>query len=205
MHAFDSERFHEPGPKSWFASEPFNMLIDYYPEIASRPYGSGATRENILPVLRDLDLGFIIVYAKGHGGNTTFNSCLDTAHPLLAKDIPVFFRELTRETGTKLFLYYSGLMDGLATERHPDWRMVDYHGQQAHHFEEPFDVFGYPVCPLSPYFDEWVSVHFREIFATADPDGIWMDGDWTGPCYCPRCETRFRAETKFVDPLPPPR
>jgi hypothetical protein len=50
-----------------------------------------------------------------------------------------------------------------------------------------------------------MTVHFREIFVEADPDGIWMDGDWTGPCYCPRCEARFRAETGFAGPLPPPR
>lgn len=192
--------------ESWFADSPFNMLIDYYPEVSPRPYGSGATRENILPVLRDLDLGFVIVYAKGHGGRTTFNSRLDTAHPQLAKEMPVFFRELTRETSTKLFFYYSGLIDGVAAMRNPDWRMRDQAGNPARFFEEWLDWFNaFPICPLSPYFDEWVTVHFQELFASADPDGIWMDGDWSGPCYCQRCETRFRAETGFDGPMPKSR
>mgnify|MGYP001574397283 CR=1 FL=1 len=61
-----------PSPRSWFADSLFNLLVDYYPEVPSRPYGSGATPENVLPVLKDLQLGFLIIYAKGHSGRTTF-------------------------------------------------------------------------------------------------------------------------------------
>ena len=107
--------------QAWFADNPFNLLVDYYTEVPFRPYGSGATRENVLKVLQDLRPGYIIIYAKGHSGRTTFPSSLKTEHELLAKDMPAFFREVTRETGTKLFLYYSGLLDGIAGTRHPEW------------------------------------------------------------------------------------
>ena len=67
---------------AWFADRPFNMLVDYYPEVPFRPYGLGATPENVLPVLRELQLGCIIIYAKGHSGTTTFPSSLKTEHPM---------------------------------------------------------------------------------------------------------------------------
>ena len=195
---------HDPSgkPNAWMRDCLFNLLIDYYPEVPGRPYGSGATRENVLPVLQDLRFGFLCIYAKGHSGRTTFPSALRTEHVMLAKDMPAFFREVTRETDTRLMLYYSGLVDGIAGLRHPDWRMIKHDGTPAQVFDDFF--LGYPICPLSPYFDEWVSVHLTEMIERYEPDGIWVDGDWPGPCYCPRCEARFRAETGFAGPMPPP-
>ncbi|MFH0797184.1 MAG: hypothetical protein V2A65_09050 [Candidatus Omnitrophota bacterium] len=29
-----------------------------------------------------------------------------------------------------------------------------------------------------------------------------MDGDWPGPCYCPRCEARFRKKTGYTGKMP---
>ena len=55
----------QSGPNAWFADCPFNLLVDYYTEVPFRPYGSGATRENVLKVLQELRLGYIIIYAKG--------------------------------------------------------------------------------------------------------------------------------------------
>ncbi len=187
----------KPDPGAWFADSLFNLLVDYYPEVPSRPYGSGATPENVLPVLRDLQLGFLIVYAKGHSGRTTFRSALKTEHEKLAKDMPAFFREMTRKAGTRLFLYYSGLVDGFAGERNPEWRMLDANGRPNRLFGQWFvgEVSAWAMCPLSPYFDQWVAVHLKEMLANADPDGIWVDGDWVGPCHCPRCKERYQKES----------
>ena len=51
----------------------------------------------------------------------------------------------------------------------------------------------YAICPQSEYWEQWASVQLREMIEGYDPDGIWVDGDWPGPCYCPRCQARFRA------------
>lgn len=175
-------------PQAWFAASPFNLLVDYYTEVPFRPYGSGATREKVLQVLRDLQPGYIIIYAKGHSGRTTFPSSLKTEHEMLAQDMPAFFREVTRETGTKLFLYYSGLLDGIAGTRHPEWGQPGEGGKPVQYFREFADLFtAYAMCPRSPYWDEWVAVHIRELLTRYDPDGIWVDGDWAGPCGCERC------------------
>ena len=118
-----------PHPRTWLNDSAFNLLIDYYPEVQFRPYGSGCTRENTLPWLKELELGYVCIYVKGHSGYTTWRSSLKTEQRMLAQDMPRLFRDLTREAGCKLVLYYSGLLDGIAGQRHPDWVMHDLEGQ----------------------------------------------------------------------------
>jgi len=187
---------------NWLDDTIFNMIIDYYTEVQFRPYGSGATRENVLPVLRDLRLGYLSIYAKGHSGYTSFPSALRTQHTTLGQDMPRAFREMTRETGTRLIFYYSGQLDGIAGLRHPEWVMRDQQGNPLKFFQNFEPVFmSYGNCPHSGYFDEWVKVHLEELITRYDPDGFWIDGDWAGPCYCPRCMERFRAKTGYTGAL----
>lgn len=184
----------------WLRDASMNLLVDYYPEVQFRPYGSGATRANVLPWLKQLKLGYICVYAKGHGGYTTWPSSLKTQHNMLGQDMPKFFREVTRETGAKLFLYYSGLLDGNAGLRHPEWRAKNPDGSDKRCLETFEFLCSYQMCPLSQYWDEWVSVHLKELFQNYAPDGIWVDGDWAAACYCDRCQAQFRKETGWKEP-----
>jgi hypothetical protein len=187
--------------RNWLNDELMSLLVDYYPEVQFRAYGSGSTRKNVVPFLKQLRLGYLCIYAKGHSGYTTWPSSLKTQHNKLAQDMPRFFRDACRETGTRLVLYYSGLIDGIAGLRHPDWRMKNVDGNDQRMFEDFGTLFvGYGNCPHSPYFDEWVAVQLRELIEGYDPDGIWVDGDWPGPCYCERCRTRFREFSGWSEP-----
>jgi hypothetical protein len=180
---------------SWLNHSNFSLLVDYYTEVQSRPYGSGCTRENTLPWLKQLDPGYLCIYAKGHSGYTTWRSSLKTEHRMLAQDMPALFRELTREAGCRLVLYYSGLLDGLAGERHPDWIMRDRESRPFGAWFEDFNVSrAFAICPQSGYWDEWAAIQLRELVQGYDPDGIWVDGDWPGPCYCDRCLEQFRRD-----------
>ena len=178
----------------WMQNVQMNLLIDYYTEVPFRPYGSGCTLKEIVQWLRRLDLGYVCIYAKGHGGRTTWRSSLGTAHVRLARDMPRLFRQATREAGCKLILYYSGLLDGLAGDRHPEWRMRNIDGTYKARFGGS-RVPLYEICPQSDYFEKWVAIHIREMLRGYAPDGIWVDGDWPGPCYCQRCRSRFLQET----------
>jgi hypothetical protein len=184
---------------NWLADSMMNLLVDYYTEVQFRPYGAGATRENILPVLHDLDLGYICIYAKGHSGYTSWHSSLKTAHNMLSQDMPKIFREVTTESDTKLVLYYSGLLDGIAGLRHPEWRMIHSDGSEQRYFDDFKNFTSYANCPHSDYFDEWVAVHLRELIEGYNPDGIWVDGDWPSPCYCSRCKDIFRQEIGWTE------
>ena len=77
--------------------------------------------------------------------------------------MPAAFRDYTRQTGTRLFLYYSGMVDGAAGERHPDWRMLNRDGSPMRHFADFESFIAWGNCPLSGYFDEWVAVHLQEL------------------------------------------
>ena len=58
-----------PGAKqNWMNDALMNLLVDYYPEVQFQTYGSGATRENVLPYLKQLHLGYVCIYAKGPTG-----------------------------------------------------------------------------------------------------------------------------------------
>ncbi|MCC6581149.1 MAG: alpha-L-fucosidase [Phycisphaeraceae bacterium] len=187
--------------KDWLSASRFNLLVDYYPEVSFRPYGSGIDEAQAVDMLRRLDLGYICVYAKGHGGYTTFRSSLHTEHLMLAQDMPALFRHATRKTGTKLVLYYSGLLDGVAAIRHPDWTMLNDQGEKYAYFPDFPHMKAMGVCPHSDYFDQWVSVHLAEMFSRYEPDGIWVDGDWPGPCHCPRCLAKFSERTGWTGTL----
>jgi len=203
---------HSPSPspelaaaRKRFSEGLFNLAVDYWgTEWADTlPYGSGFTRESYLPILKELKPGFIQIYAKGEFGRTSFRSATHSEHPKLAKnDILPFFRELTREAGTKLFLYWSGLEDNVAGGRHPEWCCVD--PQQKPIRTGTFLPGAGPIsiCPQSAFLDEWVSVQLREALALSDASGMWVDGTWVGPCYCSRCVGRFRRETGFKGEVP---
>jgi hypothetical protein len=123
---------------------------------------------------------------------------------MLARDLPPLFRELTHKTGTRLFLYWSGLEDGVAGKRHPEWALLDASGQPFRNFANllPSEMSCTGMCPQGPFFDEWVTVQLRQVFKMADPDGMWIDGTWMPPCYCPRCVARFRKETGYQGAVP---
>ena len=185
--------------RAWLHESQFNLLMDYWTFAVGRPYGSGCTRDNVLPALRQIRPGFLVIYAKGETGHTSFRSVLRSEHPGLARNLPRFFRRVTRETGTRLFLYYSGLEDGVAARSHPGWRLIGEDGKPVVFFREftPPGVSCSVMCPQSPYLEKWVAVHLREMIECGDPDGIWVDGTWVGPCYCPRCVGGYRAATGF--------
>jgi len=176
----------------------FNLLVDYYTEIPGRPYGTGITAENLRNSLRMCRPGYVIYYAKGHSGTTAFKSRLGTEHPMLGGDPLKVVRQVTRECGVKLILYYSGLIDGAAAERHPEWRPAGGDGKRQTKTVKEIPYRMAPLCASSRYFDDWVAPHLEEIIGRYDPDGIWIDGCWEWfTCYCDDC--RKAATAQFGD------
>ncbi len=187
-----------------FSGQLFNLALDYWGTdwVDTIAYGSGYTRANFLTLLKELKPGFIQIYAKGESGRTSFRSSTHSEHPKLAFDVLPFFRDLVREAGTKLFLYWSGLEDTHAGESHPDWRILDSDQKPERTFTFFTESGPFAICPQSPFFDECVSVQLREAMALSDASGMWVDGTGLGPCYCHRCLGRYRQETGFKGDVP---
>jgi len=178
----------------WYDKTYFNLLVDYFlygkeENSEELRWGAGLTLENLTRSLNTCRPGYMIIHAKGHQGYTAFTSSLHTERPNLADDPLAVVRQATRQCDVKLILYYSGLHDGTAAERHPEWRPVLQPGGKRD--ARPAAGIYHrivPLCPSSRYFEDWVSVHLREMITRYDPDGIWVDGDWDGACYCDRCK-----------------
>ena len=190
--------------RKWFGDSLFHLAVDYWGTewLDTIDYGSGCTRENILPVLQAVKPASLMIYGKGECGRTSFRSATHSEHPKLAKDLLPFFRDLTREAGSKLFMYWSGQEDGFTGRQHPDWCILTAEQKPLRSLVFPPDIGPYSLCPQSPFFDEVVSVQLREAITLSDAAGVWVDGTQFGPCYCPRCLGRFRRETGFKGEIP---
>ena len=189
--ADEASTYNPENVKAWFDQTYFNMVVDYYTEAPERPYGTGFTRDNLLPSLKAARPGFILYYGKGHSGTTAFKSRLGTEHPKVGNDPLKVLREVTREAGVKFCIYYSGLVDGKAGQKHPEWQACGWDGK-PYGGGPPFFII--PICPASRYFEDWVVIHLEEIMTRYDPDLIWVDGDWAGGgyCLCERCKKLWR-------------
>ncbi len=184
--------------KQWYDKTYFNLIVDYYTEAPGRPYGTGMTLENLTKSLKMCRPGYVTIMAKGHSGTTAFKSRLGTQHPMLGEDPLAVLRQATRQCGVKMILYYSGLIDGTAAERHPEWRPAGPDGKRD---TRPIGSIPYrmaPICPSSRYLEDWAAVHLEEMITRYDPDGIWVDGDWGCRwCYCDDC--KVLAVARFGD------
>jgi Hypothetical glycosyl hydrolase 6/Beta-galactosidase trimerisation domain len=76
-------------------------------------------------------------------------------------------------------------------DAHPDWIMVNAHGEKVRHWSDPdFWV----TCALGPYNFEFMTFVHKEIMILYRVDGIFTNR-WAGSgmCYCIHCRENFRA------------
>lgn len=75
-------------------------------------------------------------------------------------------------------------------DAHPDWLMVDEHGNKLRH---PSDPDFWLTCALGPYNFEFMTAVHKEIMTRYMVDGIFTNR-WAGSgmCYCEHCQKNFR-------------
>lgn len=76
-----------------------------------------------------------------------------------------------------------------AYDAHPDWLMVDEHGNKLRH---PSDKDFWLTCALGPYNFEFMRAVHKEIMTLYKPDAIFTNR-WAGSgmCYCEHCRDNF--------------
>lgn len=74
-------------------------------------------------------------------------------------------------------------------DAHPDWIMVDEHGNKLRH---PSDRDFWLTCALGPYNFEFMTAVHKEIMGQYRPDAIFTNR-WAGSgmCYCEHCREQF--------------
>ena len=158
--------------------------------------GERALPDELEESLRLLKPDWIQVDSKGHAGYISWFSKIPTSTvaPHLQHDAVAAWREAGRRLGIPVVCHYSGFIDLVAAQKHPEWLAVFPPGQFR---KEPLGFIEAWMCPRSDYFDQLMIPQLCELVGDYDVDGLWVDGDIWGArgCYCPKCQAAFRETT----------
>lgn len=82
-----------------------------------------------------------------------------------------------------------------AYDAHPDWIMVDEHGNKLRH---PSDKDFWLTCALGPYNFQFMTAVHSEIMTLYQPDAIFTNR-WAGSgmCYCEHCRQNFHQYSRL--------
>jgi hypothetical protein len=172
----------------------FGLHYDLHANERDTELGKRATPARLVPMLRLAGCDFVQTDCKGHPGYTSWHSRVPEASvsPGVRRDALKGWREATRRLGLPLHCHYSGIWDGAAGARHPDWCALDSAGK-------PIEG---KMCPRGPYLERLMVPQMFELMDRCGLDGFWVDGEiWAvEPCYCERCRAAFRQATGIADP-----
>src|ERR1019366_759508 len=136
---------------------------------------------------------FIQYDSKGHPGYLAFPSDTGMSAPGIVKDSLAIWRRVTAAHGVALYNHFSGVWDGLAMTRHPEWARLGPDGKR-HALET--SLYG-------PYERGLMIPELTEVALKYDLDGSWVDGDcWAVNLdYCEAAQRMFREKTG-IETLP---
>lgn len=184
----------------------FGLHYDLHAGKNDTTLGTRCSEEELVATLKLMNPDFVQTDCKGHAGLTSwFSKTKDASVPEgLKKDALMQWRNATKQLGLPLHCHYSGLWDIAIAEKHPDWSIQPYQGEDKKETKEQ-NFCKNPeqkLCTRSPYADEFMIPQMIELIDDYDVDGFWIDGDlWAmEPCYCSRCLAAWTEETGHKTP-----
>jgi hypothetical protein len=110
--------------------------------------------------------------------------------PGIKKDALALWRKVTKLHDVRLFIHYSGVIDRVAVEHHPNWAALT--PDRKVYDNGATSTFG-------PYVDELLIPQLKEVFNAYDLDGAWVDGECWGtvPDYSPHALAAWKTATGF--------
>jgi len=171
----------------------FGLHFDLHPNAEDTTLGRDVTEAMVNHLLESCHPDFIQYDSKGHPGYLGFPSKTGMSAPGIVADSLAIWRKVTAAHGVALYNHFSGVLDGLAIARHPDWACV---GPDGKHYAQETSLFG-------PYELELMIAELTEAAIKYDLDGSWVDGDcWAvKPDYCDAARQKF-IERTGIDVLP---
>jgi hypothetical protein len=171
----------------------FGLHFDLHPTAEDKDLGRDLTEEMVNNLLESCRPDFVQYDSKGHPGYLGFPSKTGMSAPGIVQDSLAIWRRATAAHGVALYNHFSGVLDGLAVTRHPEWASVAPDGTRN---SQETSLFGeYEQALMIP--------ELVEVALKYDLDGSWVDGDcWAvNPDYCLAAKQRFLEKTG-MDALP---
>jgi len=165
----------------------FGLHFDLHPQKTDTVLGRDVSDTMVESLLDQAKPDFVQYDCKGHVGYMGYLSKVSTPSPGIVKDSLEIWRRVTARHGVGLYIHFSGVIDGLAVEQHPDWARVGPDGVAD---PRQTSVFG-------PYVDERMLPQLKEAAQKYDLQGAWVDGEcWgTKPDYSPAAAAAFARAT----------
>ncbi len=165
----------------------FGVHLDLHPNQSDTMLGRDITEETIEAILRRVQPDYVQYDCKGHPGYAGYPTKIGTPSPGIVKDSLEIWRRVTARNGVALYIHYSGVWDGVACERHPEWSAMHADGTRDNHLTSTF----------GPYVDQLLIPQLEEVAQRYDLDGAWIDGEcWAViPDFSPVAARAFAAAT----------
>jgi hypothetical protein len=165
----------------------FGLHFDLHPNEKDTVLGRDLTDAMVGHLLERVRPDFVQYDSKGHPGYLGFPSRTGMSAPGIVQDSLAVWRRVTAAHGVALYNHFSGVLDGLAVSRHPEWARVGPDGKRDAQETSLFS--GYEQGLMIP--------ELSEAARNYDLDGSWVDGDcWAvKPDYCEAAREKFAALT----------
>lgn len=169
----------------------FGLHFDYHAVALTKHIGVFADARKFGEYLDRVKPDFVQFDSKGHPGYTSFLSEYGTQAPGLEVDELKMIREETKKRGILLFAHYSGMIDQLVCQQHPEWAATNKDGTKNH----------WVTDPDGPYYKEIMLPQLKELAGKYGLDGAWVDGEcWFAEGdYSPELLKKFYEKTGFTE------
>jgi hypothetical protein len=165
----------------------FGLHFDLHPTEKDTVLGRDLTDAMVSHLLETVRPDFIQYDSKGHPGYLGFPSKTGMSAPGIVQDSLAIWRRVTAAHGVALYNHFSGVLDGLAVTKHPEWARVGPDGRR-----DPQET-----SLFSAYEQDLMIPELTEAAHNYELDGSWVDGDcWAvKPDYCAAAQQKFLALT----------
>lgn len=165
--------------------------FDFHAGEDSKEVGKNTNREMVEYIIDMVQPDYIQCDAKGHPGYSSYPTQVGNQAPGIIGDPLKIWRDVTAERGVALYVHYSGVWDGQAVSKHPEWARINEKDQPDDRLNS---VYG-------PYVDQLLIPQLKELRDKYQIDGIWIDGEcWaTARDYHPDVIQKFTEETGITE------
>jgi hypothetical protein len=182
---------------------PFRQIhLDFHTSESIDGIGAQFDPEEFAATLERARVNSITCFARCHHGWIYYDTVInpEQRHPHLATNLLKAQIEACHARDIRVPVYTSVQWDHYTADHHPEWLALDEKGCISSFLAtSPFEPGFYrDLCLNSPYVEDFLKPHVREILDSLQPDGLFFDVVRPIPCTCRFC--RAKMETYGLDP-----